>query len=166
VVLPAGSVAITTAFGSVTEHLAEFALHSHVAGCVAVFEILPLNPCPAVLLPLNPAGMICPHIVNWSMLLGALLSWGFMWPLMARKEGDWYPAGLGSHDFQGLFGYKVGLRSWGGGVGGLKFVFLGQQQQVCGVVWLQSYKVGLSCAVSVVRGCVHEQGGGTRTGAI
>lgn len=53
--------------------------------------------------------MICPHIVNWSMLLGALLSWGFMWPLMARKEGDWYPAGLGSHDFQGLFGYKVFL---------------------------------------------------------
>lgn len=53
------------------------------------------------------AGMICPHIVNWSMLLGAILSWGFMWPMMAKKEGDWYPAGLDSHDFQGLFGYKV-----------------------------------------------------------
>jgi hypothetical protein len=51
--------------------------------------------------------MICPHIVNWSMLFGAILSWGFMWPLMAKKEGDWFPAGLGSHDFQGLFGYKV-----------------------------------------------------------
>jgi hypothetical protein len=51
--------------------------------------------------------MICPHVVNWSMLLGAVLSWGFMWPLMALKEGDWFPAGLNSHDFQGLFGYKV-----------------------------------------------------------
>jgi hypothetical protein len=59
--------------------------------------------------------MICPHIVNWSMLVGALLSWGFMWPLMARKEGDWYPAGLDSHDFRGLFGYKVGSRFiWSG----------------------------------------------------
>jgi uncharacterized oligopeptide transporter (OPT) family protein len=35
------------------------------------------------------AGMICPHIVNWSMLFGALLSWGFMWPLLERREGDW-----------------------------------------------------------------------------
>jgi hypothetical protein len=52
--------------------------------------------------------MICPHIVNWSMLVGAILSWGVMWPLMERKAGDWYPAGLDSHDFQGLFGYKVG----------------------------------------------------------
>jgi hypothetical protein len=67
----------------------------------------PLAVCP----PPNPAlgaGMICPHIVNWSMLLGAILSWGFMWPLLAKREGDWYPAGLGPHDFQGLFGYKVG----------------------------------------------------------
>lgn len=35
------------------------------------------------------AGMICPHIVNWSMLFGAILSWGIMWPLMQKKEGDW-----------------------------------------------------------------------------
>lgn len=35
------------------------------------------------------AGMICPHIVNWSMLLGAILSWGVMWPLMEKREGDW-----------------------------------------------------------------------------
>lgn len=33
--------------------------------------------------------MICPHIVNWSMLLGAILSWGIMWPLMEKKAGDW-----------------------------------------------------------------------------
>lgn len=54
------------------------------------------------------SGMICPHVVNWSMLFGAVLSWGIMWPLMSKMEGDWYPAGLDSHDFQGLFGYKVG----------------------------------------------------------
>ncbi|WIA41031.1 hypothetical protein OEZ86_004669 [Tetradesmus obliquus] len=55
------------------------------------------------------AGMICPHIVNWSMLLGAILSWGLMWPLMKTREGDWFPAGLDQHDFRGLFGYKVFL---------------------------------------------------------
>ncbi|GBF88235.1 metal-nicotianamine transporter-like protein [Raphidocelis subcapitata] len=55
------------------------------------------------------AGMICPHIVNWSMLFGAILSWGFMWPMLQKREGDWYPAGLGPHDFQGIFGYKVFL---------------------------------------------------------
>lgn len=42
-----------------------------------------------------------------SMLVGAILSWGLMWPLIERRAGDWYPAGLDSHDFQGLFGYKV-----------------------------------------------------------
>jgi hypothetical protein len=58
--------------------------------------------------------MICPHVVNWSMLFGAVLSWGIMWPLMSKMEGDWYPAGLDSHDFQGLFGYKVGFSAGAG----------------------------------------------------
>jgi hypothetical protein len=35
------------------------------------------------------AGMICPHLVNWSMLVGAILSWGIMWPAMEKKAGDW-----------------------------------------------------------------------------
>lgn len=30
-------------------------------------------------------GMICPHAVNISMLLGAIFSWGFLWPLIASK---------------------------------------------------------------------------------
>lgn len=30
-----------------------------------------------------------PHIVNWSMLLGAILSWGIMWPLIEQRAGDW-----------------------------------------------------------------------------
>ncbi|XXG49826.1 hypothetical protein AAC387_Pa02g3891 [Persea americana] len=52
-------------------------------------------------------GLICPHIVNCSVLLGAIISWGFLWPFISKHAGDWYPAGLGSNDFQGLYGYKV-----------------------------------------------------------
>ena len=53
------------------------------------------------------AGMICPHIVNFSLLLGAILSWGILWPFIESKAGDWYAEGLGSSDFTGLSGYKV-----------------------------------------------------------
>ncbi|KAF0924974.1 hypothetical protein E2562_015038 [Oryza meyeriana var. granulata] len=52
-------------------------------------------------------GLICPHIVNCSTLLGAIISWGFLWPYISTKAGDWYPADLGSNDFKGLYGYKV-----------------------------------------------------------
>ncbi|OVA09593.1 Oligopeptide transporter [Macleaya cordata] len=52
-------------------------------------------------------GLICPHIVNCSVLLGAIISWGFLWPFIAKHAGDWYPADLGSNDFKGLYGYKV-----------------------------------------------------------
>lgn len=52
-------------------------------------------------------GLICPHIVNCSVLFGAILSWGFLWPLISKNAGDWYPADLGSNDFKGLYGYKV-----------------------------------------------------------
>lgn len=52
-------------------------------------------------------GLICPHIVNCSVLLGAIISWGFLWPFISTHAGDWYPAGLGSNDFKGLYGYKV-----------------------------------------------------------
>lgn len=52
-------------------------------------------------------GLICPHIVNCSVLLGAIISWGFLWPFISTKAGDWYPDGLGSNDFKGLYGYKV-----------------------------------------------------------
>ncbi|KAG6550002.1 hypothetical protein Mapa_008514 [Marchantia paleacea] len=54
------------------------------------------------------AGIICPHIVNCSVMLGAVVSWGLLWPLIKRNEGTWYPAGLNpNQDFRGLFGYKV-----------------------------------------------------------
>ncbi|XP_028786146.1 probable metal-nicotianamine transporter YSL6 [Neltuma alba] len=52
-------------------------------------------------------GLICPHIVNCSVLLGAIISWGFLWPFVSKHAGDWYPANLGSNDFKGLYGYKV-----------------------------------------------------------
>uniref|UniRef100_A0A2P2MUF4 Uncharacterized protein MANES_11G087100 n=1 Tax=Rhizophora mucronata TaxID=61149 RepID=A0A2P2MUF4_RHIMU len=52
-------------------------------------------------------GLICPHLVNSSCLLGAIISWGFLWPWISKHSGDWYPGDLGSNDFKGLYGYKV-----------------------------------------------------------
>ncbi|XP_074294344.1 putative metal-nicotianamine transporter YSL6 [Silene latifolia] len=52
-------------------------------------------------------GLICPHIVNCSVLFGAIISWGFLWPYISNYAGDWYPADLGNNDFKGLYGYKV-----------------------------------------------------------
>ncbi|KAK9106341.1 hypothetical protein Syun_022352 [Stephania yunnanensis] len=48
-------------------------------------------------------GMICPYIINLSMLLGSVISWGIMWPLIEKKQGVWYTAG----GMRGLQGYKV-----------------------------------------------------------
>lgn len=52
-------------------------------------------------------GLICPHIVNCSVLLGAIISWGFLWPFISQHAGAWYPADLSNNDFKGLYGYKV-----------------------------------------------------------
>ncbi|KAK8664079.1 hypothetical protein V6N13_083882 [Hibiscus sabdariffa] len=52
-------------------------------------------------------GLICPHIVNCSVLLGAIISWGVLWPFISAHAGDWYPSGLESNNFKGLYGYKV-----------------------------------------------------------
>ncbi len=57
--------------------------------------------------PCCVAGMIVPYVVAYSLMFGAVLSNGIMWPLIARREGDWYQSGLTSQDFRGLFGYKV-----------------------------------------------------------
>jgi OPT oligopeptide transporter protein len=51
--------------------------------------------------------MICPYIVNLSVLLGGILSWGVMWPLIDKKKGDWYPDSVPSGSLHGLQGYKV-----------------------------------------------------------
>lgn len=51
--------------------------------------------------------MICPHIVNLSLLFGAVISWGIMWPLIEKHKGHWYPADLPESSMRGLNGYKV-----------------------------------------------------------
>ncbi|PSS32970.1 Metal-nicotianamine transporter like [Actinidia chinensis var. chinensis] len=53
------------------------------------------------------AGMICSHLVNVSLLLGAVLSWGVMWPLISDQKGDWFPATLPESSMKSLNGYKV-----------------------------------------------------------
>ncbi|CAN6232673.1 unnamed protein product [Urochloa humidicola] len=52
------------------------------------------------------AGMICPHHVNLSTLLGAILSWGILWPLISKRKGDWYPADVPESSMTSLYGYK------------------------------------------------------------
>ncbi|CAN8269165.1 unnamed protein product [Cochlearia groenlandica] len=52
-------------------------------------------------------GMICPYIINISVLLGGILSWGIMWPLIETKKGDWFPADVPSSSMHGLQAYKV-----------------------------------------------------------
>ncbi|KAM7491528.1 hypothetical protein LguiA_034449 [Lonicera macranthoides] len=51
-------------------------------------------------------GMICPHIVNLSLLFGAVISWGIMWPLIENLKGDWFPPGLPESSMQSMNGYK------------------------------------------------------------
>ncbi|RZC89125.1 hypothetical protein C5167_030822 [Papaver somniferum] len=53
------------------------------------------------------AGMICSHLVNLSTLLGAVLSWGVMWPLIRGLKGEWYPATISEGSMRSLNGYKV-----------------------------------------------------------
>ncbi|KAG4918161.1 hypothetical protein JHK85_056442 [Glycine max] len=55
------------------------------------------------------AGMICPHLVNLSLLLGAILSFGVIWPLIDRRKGDWFPTNLDESNMKALYGYKVFL---------------------------------------------------------
>ncbi|KAL3521690.1 hypothetical protein ACH5RR_019839 [Cinchona calisaya] len=53
------------------------------------------------------AGMICSHLVNLSLLFGAVLSWGIMWPLIQDHKGDWFPTTLPKSSMKSLNGYKV-----------------------------------------------------------
>ncbi|XP_074581563.1 putative metal-nicotianamine transporter YSL12 [Curcuma longa] len=52
-------------------------------------------------------GMICPHIVNISVLIGAILSWGIMWPLINNQKGNWFSADLSPNSLHGLQGYRI-----------------------------------------------------------
>lgn len=53
------------------------------------------------------AGMICSHLVNLSLLLGAVISWGIMWPLIRGLKGEWFPASIAESSMKSLNGYKV-----------------------------------------------------------
>ncbi|CAN1170688.1 Metal-nicotianamine transporter YSL3 [Linum perenne] len=53
------------------------------------------------------AGMICSHLVNLSLLFGAILSWGVMWPLIGELKGNWFPSKLPESSMKSLNGYKV-----------------------------------------------------------
>ena len=53
------------------------------------------------------AGMICSHLVNLSLLFGAVLSWGLMWPLISGLKGDWFPSTISESSMKSLNGYKV-----------------------------------------------------------
>lgn len=55
------------------------------------------------------AGMIVSHLVNLSLLLGAIISWGITWPLLTNLKGDWYPAKLPESSMRSMAGYKVHL---------------------------------------------------------
>lgn len=55
------------------------------------------------------AGMICSHQVNLSLLLGAVLSYGVLWPLISQLKGQWFPESLEESDMKSLYGYKVSL---------------------------------------------------------
>ncbi|EEF30280.1 probable metal-nicotianamine transporter YSL7 [Ricinus communis] len=52
-------------------------------------------------------GMICPYMVNISLLLGAIVSWGIMWPLIEAKKGIWFPDHLPGNSLHGIQGYRI-----------------------------------------------------------
>ncbi|KAK9803708.1 hypothetical protein WJX73_003954 [Symbiochloris irregularis] len=56
-------------------------------------------------------GMICPIAVTYSLVIGAVLSYGIMWPLIETKQGEWFPRGTkygeGGSSVAGLNGYKT-----------------------------------------------------------
>ncbi|KAG8496797.1 hypothetical protein CXB51_007959 [Gossypium anomalum] len=53
------------------------------------------------------AGMICSHLVNLSLLFGAVISYGIMWPLINRLKGQWFSEDLQESSMRSLYGYKV-----------------------------------------------------------
>ncbi|KAH9620342.1 hypothetical protein KSS87_015946 [Heliosperma pusillum] len=52
-------------------------------------------------------GMICPYSINISMMIGAILSWGIMWPLIGTRKGHWYSSELSESSLHGIQGYRV-----------------------------------------------------------
>lgn len=46
-----------------------------------------------VQLSLCGLGIIAPLSVAWSLVVGAVLSWGLLWPVLSSREGTWFPSG-------------------------------------------------------------------------
>jgi uncharacterized oligopeptide transporter (OPT) family protein len=49
-------------------------------------------------------GMICPHMITVSIVIGTVLSWGVVVPFLNSKAGTWYDA---NNNLSGVGGYKV-----------------------------------------------------------
>ncbi|KAK4766149.1 hypothetical protein SAY87_007791 [Trapa incisa] len=52
-------------------------------------------------------GMICPYMVNASLLIGGVISWAIMWPIIERQKGHWYSADIPADSLLGIMGYRV-----------------------------------------------------------
>jgi hypothetical protein len=51
--------------------------------------------------------MICSPMINASLLIGVVISWAIMWPLIEGKRGHWYRTNLSASDRHGIQGYRV-----------------------------------------------------------
>jgi hypothetical protein len=58
-------------------------------------------------LPFVGLGILAPISVTWSMLVGGLISWGLLWPLLSHMEGQWFAARLEPWDIRGAYGYYL-----------------------------------------------------------
>ncbi|KAJ1277530.1 hypothetical protein BS78_04G011600 [Paspalum vaginatum] len=52
-------------------------------------------------------GMICPTLINISMLVGSIISSVFLFPYLESKKGVWYNASYNENSVMGTYGYKV-----------------------------------------------------------
>ncbi|MBA0797121.1 hypothetical protein Gohar_007844 [Gossypium harknessii] len=82
-----------------------FGLKAYENMCVESVQVLPLVNSKTT--TYVGVGMICPYIINISVLLGGILSWGLMWPLIENRKGDWFNADLPKKNMHGLQGYQV-----------------------------------------------------------
>ncbi|KAK1375621.1 hypothetical protein POM88_031814 [Heracleum sosnowskyi] len=102
--------------GTATAHLIN-SFHTPQGARLAKKQVKALGKCTRSFLRLDlkliktttyvGVGMICPYLINVSLLLGAILSRCIMWPLIEDKKGHWYPADLSPSSLNGLQGYKV-----------------------------------------------------------
>ncbi|KAE9595364.1 hypothetical protein Lal_00031360 [Lupinus albus] len=52
-------------------------------------------------------GMITSKLVNISLLLGSIISWGALWPWIEQKKGIWYSEDLPHTSLYGMQGYRI-----------------------------------------------------------